>query len=194
MQEKTIKNFKCSKHGNADFTPKCSVCLSEKPMQEKTLEEECKCIYREDGSCLPCSKGATCFCHSGFSQPSSQLESDFKDRFSPEWWKGFGCTDDIDEHGKQGILSFISSREEKAREEGRKEAMMNEGSEQWKEHIITQYKEELLGKLPEELNEEELEPRTITDEAMADIIGDKIDNFNMGWNQCLSEVKKLLKL
>jgi hypothetical protein len=36
--------------------------------------EECRCTYREDGSCLPCSKGATCFCHGGFSQPSSQPE------------------------------------------------------------------------------------------------------------------------
>lgn len=52
----------------------------------------------------------------------------------------------------QEIISLISSREEKAREEGRKEEFNKicNSEKRFVESVITQYKEELLGKLPEE--------------------------------------------
>jgi hypothetical protein len=31
----------------------------------------------------------------------------FDEKFSPEWWKGFGTTNDIDRQGIDGIKSFI---------------------------------------------------------------------------------------
>ena len=34
---------------------------------------------------------------------------EFEKRFSLEWWKGFGTTDDIDRQGIKGIKSFITS-------------------------------------------------------------------------------------
>jgi len=49
------------------------------------------------------------------------------------------------------ILSFISSREEKAREEGYAQGWNEHTTEVDVEVVRTQYKEELLGKLPEEL-------------------------------------------
>jgi hypothetical protein len=79
----------------------------------------------------------------------------------------------------QDILSFISSREEKAREEGRKEGywegvnVMNDEDNK----ALTQYKEELLGKLPKEKNGAKW---------------DLQEYHETGWNECLSEVKKLL--
>ena len=36
-------------------------------------------------------------------------EERFEERFSQEWWKGFGTTDDIDRHGIDGIKSFITT-------------------------------------------------------------------------------------
>lgn len=31
----------------------------------------------------------------------------FDETFSPEWWKGFGRTDDIDKQGIEGLKSFL---------------------------------------------------------------------------------------
>jgi len=89
------------------------------------------------------------------------------------------------------VAKFISSREEKAREEGRKEgfidgadwvnakgehtnyfaSLLQNERERGGRELITQYKEELLGKLPEEREDILIE-----------------GNFN----ECLSSVKKLI--
>lgn len=36
-----------------------------------------------------------------------QIEKEFDERFTPDWWKGFGVTDDIDKMGIEGIKSFL---------------------------------------------------------------------------------------
>jgi len=38
-----------------------------------------------------------------------KMEKEFDNRFSAEWWKGFGTTDDIDKQGIEAIKSFFSS-------------------------------------------------------------------------------------
>jgi hypothetical protein len=95
-------------------------------MQEKTLEEELKDLTCVNGAMYfgaveePCSGRETGEC--------CQNEQTYKEAFSE-------------------LLSFISSREEKAREEGRKEAIQQKSELLYPNEIITQYKEELLVKL-----------------------------------------------
>jgi len=38
-----------------------------------------------------------------------KIEERFDETFSPEWWKGFGTTDDINKRGVEGIKSFIAT-------------------------------------------------------------------------------------
>lgn len=76
--------------------------------------------------------------------------------------------------------NYVKDNIEKWKEEGRKEAVMNEGSELWKEDIITQYKEELLVKLPEERQH-----------IKCDIIYGA-ECVDCEWNKCLVEIKKIL--
>lgn len=40
----------------------------------------------------------------------------FDKRFSPEWWGGFGTTEDINKQGIDGIKSFIASEIEETRQ------------------------------------------------------------------------------
>lgn len=42
-------------------------------------------------------------------QPTGEWEKEFDEKFSLDWWKGFGTSDDIDKKGIEGIKSFISN-------------------------------------------------------------------------------------
>ena len=85
------------------------------------------------------------------------------------------------------INEVLRTALEKAREEGRKEGRLSGYNEMkavcdnsvpmWKEEAITQYKEELLGNLPKEIEDTRVHPF-----------------LREGFNECLSEVKKLLRL
>lgn len=109
------------------------------------------------------------------------------------------------------LLDFIFSREEKAREEGRKEAYRYQEKDiefAWgkrEKDLITQYKEELLSKLPEEkkpdleleeLTSEEKDKGVLTEKMLRNAVKTLKNNYNIefrqGFNECLSEVKKLL--
>ncbi len=57
--------------------------------------------------------------------------------------------------------------------------IISQAEELLKETAITQYKEELLGKLPKELT-------NTKEESNSDWF------YGLGWNHCLSELKKLL--
>jgi hypothetical protein len=126
------------------------------------------------------------------------LEEEFKAIFGSYWSKvgdNAYIVDPINNGrpiilSQEGIINFISSREEKAREEGRKEGFklgVEDRDEYWKAYpigeakyeAITQYKEELLSKLPSERN-----PFL----AKREFAEGKVN----GWNKCLSEIKKLL--
>ena len=48
-------------------------------------------------------------------QLSAKMEKRFDETFSYEWWKGFGCTDDIDIQGKNGIKHFLATALEEQR-------------------------------------------------------------------------------
>ena len=90
------------------------------------------------------------------------LEEEFKGRFGSYWSKigdNAYIVDPINNGrpiilSQESVISFISSRVEKAREEGRKEGMLAQGvsavshvHEEVRKEAITQYKEELLGKI-----------------------------------------------
>jgi len=101
------------------------------------------------------------------------------------------------------LLSFISYREEKAREEGRKEErerLAVEVDEKLREILakelpilqektITQYKEELLSKLPKEVD---IVYETPTLDLSADLDTLKRMSKASGFNKCLSLIKELL--
>ena len=50
------------------------------------------------------------------SKKIASLDDRFDKRFTPEWWYGFGTTDDINKKGISGIKSFL--HEELARRDG----------------------------------------------------------------------------
>lgn len=50
-----------------------------------------------------------------------KIEKAFDEKFSSEWWKGFGTTDDIDKKGITGIKSFLKTIYTQAYKEGRGE-------------------------------------------------------------------------
>lgn len=97
--------------------------------------------------------------------------------------------DDKEKQTPGWYIDFIRSREEKARKEGRKEHRLSGYNEMravcensipmWKEEAITQYKEELLGKLPEERK-------------LCEANGCITCSENKKFNECLSEVKKII--
>jgi len=106
-----------------------------------------------------------------------------------EFRKHFG--NDIDgENLIQGIISFISSREEKAREEGRKEGYIERIMEKVEPYpitrwnccvgAITQYKEELLGKI----DAMSIKPDEYSTNGTVAVLANS--------DRILSEVKKLL--
>lgn len=39
-----------------------------------------------------------------------EIEREFEERFSPDWWKGFGTTEDIDRLGIEGVKSFYRAK------------------------------------------------------------------------------------
>lgn len=90
----------------------------------------------------------------------------------------------------EAVKAFISSREEKAREEGRKEYFVENYNtimnlENVKNDIITQYKEELLGKI----ENIKVPPYPVESEKLNMLQEGAV----IGFQDCLSEVKKLLK-
>ena len=115
------------------------------------------------------------------------LEEEFEEKFGNYFRSHY------DEVGWHLLLSFISSREEKAREEGRKEVAqvyVKEFGKDWEtkpvfeviEMIRTQYKEELLLKLSTfEVKEIGLKYDDNVKDTVREIVG-----------MTLSEVKKLL--
>ena len=93
------------------------------------------------------------------------------------------------------IIASISSREEKAREEGRKEGFklgVEDRDEYWKAYpieeagyeAVTQYKEELLGKI----QNIKMPPYPVENEKLSMLQEGAV----IGFQDCLSEVKKLL--
>lgn len=87
---------------------------------------------------------------------------------------------------KGRILSFISSREEKAREECRKESMNEPMTmEVRKLEWLMEYKEELLGKLPEIMRPDFTKVTSTTAKRRMTVRAN-------GFNSCLSEVKKII--
>jgi len=87
----------------------------------------------------------------------------------------------------EAVKSFISSREEKAREEGRREANKESYWDIKKsEEAITQYKEDLLGKI-NKLYQDERPVDCIDGETPVETYG-----YEETHNNALSEVKKLL--
>lgn len=59
-------------------------------------------------SCPDCAK-EKCFYHKvpEAGKDKEEWEINFDERFSPEWWKGFGTTDDIDKLGIEGIKDYF---------------------------------------------------------------------------------------
>jgi hypothetical protein len=118
-------------------------------------------------------------CHSDCFPKEKTLKEKFREKFGNNQWD---CSYDE-------VLSFISSREEKAKEEGRKDGLKvikNNIVEEICKEAITQYKEELLDKLDEEFGV--LSNKTlICTKNKKTQSGREIESTNG-----LSEVKKLL--
>lgn len=112
------------------------------------------------------------------------LEEEFDEKFNL-CCRADDCDADCSKQRLNVIVPFIKYREDKAREEGRKEGFNQrieydkEGWDEELEEAVTQYKEELLRKVkglfkPEAYEDAEKEFMLI------------------GWNDCVSEVKKLI--
>ena len=84
------------------------------------------------------------------------------------------------------VAELISSREEKAREEGRKEGYESHPKVLYAQEVITQYKEELLEKI-NKLYQDERPVDCIDGETLVETYG-----YEETHNNALSEVKKLL--
>lgn len=89
------------------------------------------------------------------------------------------------------IKNFISTELQKAREEGKKEQMMSEGSNGWIKDIRIQAYEELESKLPEVVNT--LEELQKLNKNLPSTIAEQSYYESKGWIQCLSEVKQIIE-
>ena len=97
----------------------------------------------------------------------------------------------------EDIISLISSREEKAREEDKKKYFMENYKynitmdfEKAKHFIITQYKEELLGKLEKRI--EYFDKKTRQAQSGKDEHSKKLTIRWSAKRECLSEIKKII--
>lgn len=175
-------------------------------MQEKTLEEEFE-DFIEKGADLEherWSKWQSYFFSKCSVKPQSQVNG-MDDRYVylalpkdlyERWVRQMNTSyNELSEQEKESdrievrkyiplVTELISSREEKAREEGKKEGYESHPKVLYAQEVITQYKEELKEKLPKE-NELGVFYKN----------SNHVDEVSqaIGFNDCLSKVKKLIK-
>lgn len=124
------------------------------------------------------------------------LEEEFDDKFLGLWLDGMHDYDEDKSYNEKEtrdkLLAFISSREEKVREEGRKVGVAQEKILYLKKkrEVITQYKEELLGKLDKRI--EYFDKKTRQAQSGKDEHSKKLTIRWSAKRECLSEIKKLL--